>query len=432
MKLSGWGRYPVVEARSESFETEKELKAALEGPGALIPFGMGRSYGDSALADRVVSSRRFDKFLAFDPATGRLHCESGVRLAEIIDAFLPRGWFLSVTPGTRFISVGGAVAGDVHGKNHHKAGCFSSCVASFTLMLADGSTRTCSRNQNAGLFYATCGGMGLTGVILDVVLNLKRVKSAFIRETVVKCRNLAEVFDAFEAGAKISYSVAWIDCLAKGADIGRSVLMLGEHAESGRLALPAPPLVTLPAALPGFLLNRHSVALFNRRYYGSFPDRAEGRLTSLDRFFYPLDRIGRWNLIYGRRGFTQYQLVLPKASSADGLKQILGRIAEAGLGSFLGVLKLFGPENGNLLSFPMEGYTLALDFKIERRLFPFLDELDRVVVDHGGRLYLAKDVRMKAAVFRAGYPRWEKFRALRQQMGLDDKFRSLQSKRMRI
>jgi len=432
VKLSGWGRYPVVEARSESFETEKELMAALDGPGAVIPYGMGRSYGDSALAERVVSSRRCDKFLAFDPASGRLHCESGVSLSEIIDAFLPRGWFLSVTPGTRFISVGGAVASDVHGKNHHKAGCFSSCVESFTLMLADGSTRTCSRDQNAGLFYATCGGMGLTGVILDVVLYLQRVNSAFIRETVVKCRNLAEVFDAFEAGAEISYSVAWIDCLAKGAGIGRSVLMMGEHAESGILDPPPPPPLTLPFALPGFLLNRHTVALFNRRYYGSFPERAEGRLTPLDRFFYPLDRVGQWNLIYGRGGFTQYQVVFPKASSADGLKQILGRIADAGLGSFLGVLKLFGPENDNLLSFPMEGYTLALDFKIERRLFPFLDELDRVVVDHGGRLYLAKDVRMKTAVFRAGYPGWEKFRALRQEMALDDKFRSLQSKRMRI
>lgn len=259
--------------------------------------------------------------------------------------------------------------------------------------------------------------MGLTGVILDVVLNLRPIQSAFIRETVVKCQNLAEVFEAFESGADVSYSVAWIDCLAKGANIGRSVLMLGEHAESGSRCPPAPPAVTLPVPLPGFLLNRHSVALFNRYYYGSFPDRAAGRLTPLDRFFYPLDQIGQWNLMYGRRGFTQYQLVLPKASSANGLKQILGRIADAGLGSFLGVIKLFGPENENLLSFPMEGYTLALDFKIQRRLFSFLDELDRVVVDHGGRLYLTKDVRMKAEVFRAGYPRWEKFCTLRKKDG---------------
>ncbi len=432
MKLSGWGRYPVVEAEGEGFETRDELAALLKRPGRVIPFGRGRSYGDSALAGRVVFNRRFDKLLGFDPETGRLHCESGVTLEEIIDIFLPRGWFLPVTPGTRFITVGGAVASDVHGKNHHKVGCFTRFVDEFGLMGADGKEVRCSRSRNPELFRATCGGMGLTGVILDVALRLQPVQSALIRETVVRCPNLEAVFEAFERHAETSYSVAWIDCLAGGSRIGRSVLMLGEHAVAGRRRLDREPVRTVPVDFPGFCLNRYSVALFNRAYYRSHPKRVEGRLVPMDRFFYPLDRIGAWNRMYGRKGFTQYQLVLPKAAGRSGLTEILNRISGAGLGSFLGVLKLFGPENDNLLSFPMEGYTLALDFKIEKRLFAFLDELDRVVLDHGGRLYLTKDVRMGPAVFRRGYPRWRRFADVRRDRDPDAKFSSRQSERLRI
>jgi FAD/FMN-containing dehydrogenase len=432
VKISGWGRYPVIDAEGEGFETREELAALLGRPGRMIPYGRGRSYGDSALAERIVFNRRFDKLLGFDSETGLLHCESGMTLQEIIDIFLPRGWFLPVTPGTRFITVGGAVASDVHGKNHHKVGCFTRFVDEFGLMGADGRELRCSRSENPELFRATCGGMGLTGVILDVVLRLQPIQSAYIRETVLRCRNLDEVCEAFERHAETSYSVAWIDCLAKGSRVGRSVLMLGEHAAAGRRWLERDPVRTVPVDLPGFCLNRYSVALFNRAYYRSHPKRVEGRLVPMDRFFYPLDRIGAWNRMYGRKGFTQYQLVLPKADGRRGLTEILSRISEAGLGSFLGVLKLFGPENDNFLSFPMEGYTLALDFKIEKRLFAFLDELDRIVLDYGGRLYLTKDVRMEAAVFRRGYPRWRRFADLRRQMGLDTKFSSRQSERLRI
>ena len=432
MKLSGWGRYPVVEAEGEGFETRRELADLLGRTGRVIPFGQGRSYGDSALAARVVCNRRFDKMLGFDPETGLLRCESGVTLDEIIDVFLPRGWFLPVTPGTRFISVGGAVASDVHGKNHHKVGCFTRFVEAFGLMGGDGKEARCSRRENADLFRATCGGMGLTGVITDVSLRLQPVESAYIRETVVRCWNLSEVFEGFERHAETTYSVAWIDCLARGPNIGRSVLMLGEHAAAGKRTLPRQAPRTVPVDLPGFCLNRYTVALFNRAYYHAHPKRVEGRLVPMDRFFYPLDRIGAWNRMYGKKGFTQYQLVLPKASGQRGLTEILTRISKAGLGSFLGVLKLFGPENDNLLSFPMEGYTLALDFKIEKRLFDFLDELDRVVLDHGGRLYLTKDVRMSPEVFRKGYPRWPQFAAVRDAHHRRAKFASRQSERLGI
>ncbi len=431
MKLSGWGRYPIVNAQSMSFEAMEELPEILSQTGEFIVHAMGRSYGDSALNRQVIATRRYNKLIGFDPQNGMVTCESGVTLAELIDIFLPRGWFLSVTPGTKLISVGGAVAGDVHGKNHHTAGCFSSCVESFELMIADGRVLSCSRTENRELFLATCGGMGLTGIILTVRLKLKPVKSAYIRETIVRCRNLEEVFGAFQQHRSTTYSVAWIDCLAKGPHMGRSILMLGENADTGRRRLPKARRMSIPVDFPGSCLNRYTIRLFNELYYRSHPSYVENRLVPLEPFFYPLDQIANWNRMYGRGGFTQYQLVLPLNASFEGLTEILTRIAETGLGSFLAVLKLFGPENDNYLSFPMEGYTLALDFKIEKRLFPFLDELDRIVLCHGGRLYLTKDVRMQPEIFQQGYPRHQRFAALRARYGLG-KFNSLQSKRLGV
>jgi FAD/FMN-containing dehydrogenase len=432
MRLTSWGRYPQIEASGELFETSDQLKRQIDGAGDVIAYGMGRSYGDSALNQRVVFSRRFNKILHFDAEQGLVACESGVSLQELISVFLPRGWFLSVTPGTRLISVGGAIASDVHGKNHHVAGCFSSCVDSFELMLPDGSIVLCSREKNKRLFRATCGGMGLTGIILTAVIRLQKVKSAYIRETVKRCQNLEEIFHRFEEYKELPYSVAWIDCLESGDKVGRSVLMAGDHADTGSLDIELPRPVSVPMDFPRFSLNRYSVKLFNRFYYHTRPTAVENRLVRLDPFFYPLDSIGHWNRIYGKGGFTQYQLVLPKKASYEGLKLILSRIARQGLGSFLAVLKLCGPANNNDLSFPMEGYSLALDLKIEKKLFPFLDELDRMVMDFGGRLYLTKDVRMSKEVFRKGYPSWEAFAELRETMGMKTKFNSLQSRRLEV
>lgn len=432
MKLTGWGKYPCIQAKGSSFENPVELVHYLKEPGDTIVYGMGRSYGDSALNERVIFSRRFDKILDFNPQDGIITCESGVTLAEIVEVFLPRGWFLYVAPGTKFISVGGAIASDVHGKNHHKAGCFSECVHSFDLMLPNGKVVHCSREKNREFFLATCGGMGLTGIILTATIKLQPIQGSYIRETIIRCQNLEEIFSLFEEYRLSTYSVAWIDCFAKGENIGRSILMLGEHANTGRLNLPAVKPLSIPINLPGFCLNKYSVSLFNHLYYQTTPSFVRGRLVPLDSFFYPLDKIGHWNRMYGRRGFTQYQLVLPKDASFEGLQAILKRIASAGLGSFLGVLKLFGPQNDNYLSFPMEGYTLALDFKIQTKLFSFLDELDRIVLDHGGRLYLTKDARMTREVFIRGYPKWKQFAELRRKLGTEVKFNSLQSKRLGV
>lgn len=426
MKLTAWGRFPVIEA------TAVPLREVLPGPlrrGPLIAYGNGRSYGDSALAPRIVPMLRCNRLLEFDPATGRLRCEAGVLLAEILELFVPRGWFLKVTPGTKLITVGGAIASDVHGKNHHVAGCFSECVESLRLLLADGSQVVCSRRQHADLFHATCGGMGLTGIILEATFFLQSIPSARIDQITIKNDGLDATLAAFETYRESPYSVAWIDCLARGARMGRSLLMVGDFAAAGGDYRPARRL-SVPCDCPSFLLNRFSVRAFNQLYYGRIKTPVERRQVAIDSFFYPLDAIDRWNRIYGRGGFTQYQFILPKAAGATGLREILGRIAASGKGSFLAVLKLYGPANANYLSFPLEGYSLALDFKIEPDLFPLLDRLDEVVLACGGRIYLTKDVRVGRETFARGYPDLERFLQVREAYRLKDVFQSLQAQRL--
>lgn len=432
MDLAGWGKYPRIQAKTYSFESPDELRTCLKNDQSCIVYAKGRGYGDCALSPKVIFTHRFDNILDFDPQTGIVTCESGVSLAELIEVFLPRGWFFPITPGTKFISIGGAIASDVHGKNHHNAGCFSECLLSFDLMLPEGKIISCSRKKNKELFRATCGGMGLTGVILTATFRMQDTKSGYIRETILRARNLQEIFALFEDYQSATYSVAWIDCLAKGTSMGRSLLMLGEPADTGSLELSKSKVVSLPIDLPGLTLSKYSLSLFNHFYYWRKSVPLTDRLVPLAKFFYPLDAIHHWNRLYGSKGFTQYQLVLPKEASFKGLEKILSRIAQSGLPSFLGVLKLFGPKNDNYLSFPMEGYSLALDFPIKAKLFPFLDELDSIVTDHGGRLYLAKDVRMSKKIFRKGYPRWQKFSELREKQDMIQTFNSLQSNRLGI
>jgi decaprenylphospho-beta-D-ribofuranose 2-oxidase len=432
MKLSGWGRFPRIDAQCCAFETQERLHKCLQKGGDCIAHGLGRSYGDSSLNDRIILTSRFDKILGFDEANGIVTCESGVSLADIIDAFLPRGWFLGITPGTKFVTVGGAIASDVHGKNHHKVGCFSSCVESFELMVPSGEILRCSKEDNRELFLATCGGMGLTGVILSAEILLKRVGGAYVKRRVIKAECLEEVLELFEQYADCGYSVAWVDCLATGKNTGRSLLVLGEHANDGVFAIPEKKRFSAPFEFPGFVVNKYSLFLFNTLCFHLIGKRGTEDIITFDRFFYPLDTIHNWNRIYGSKGFTQYQLVIPKEKGFEGLVKILDRVSDSGLGSFLAVLKLFGAENGNYLSFPMEGYTLALDFKIEPKLFPVLDALDKIVLKYGGRIYLAKDVRLTPEIFEQGYRGHNEFRKVRMGYGLEKKFQSMQSKRLRL
>ncbi len=430
MNLNSWGMYPKIKSKIYTFQTKDELKNKLQEDKSYIAFGNGRSYGDSALNENIIYTKSYNYFLDFCEETGLLHCQAGVILSEIIETFVPKGWFLKVTPGTKLITIGGAIASDVHGKNHHIEGCFSECVEEMSLMLADGSIETCKKGDE--LFKATCGGMGLTGVILDAKITLKKINSQFINQTTIKTKNLKETFEAFEKYAHLPYSVAWIDCLAKDENIGKSLLMVGDFADCGKLDFKEKKKINIPFIFPSFALNSFSVKAFNWLYYKKAPNGESKQKVDIDTFFYPLDSINNWNRIYGKGGFTQYQFILPKENSFDGLKEILEKISNSGKGSFLAVLKLYGKENKNYLSFPMSGYSLALDFKIEKGLFELLDSLDEIVVKYGGRIYLTKDVRIKKEVFEKGYENIEKFREFRKKFGMSEKFASLQSKRVGI
>lgn len=432
MKISGWGRYPKIDTKKFYPFSHTDLAQTINNFNDIIPYAMGRSYGDSALGDNVIFTQNLNMMMDFDETTGILTCEAGVTLSEIIDSFLPRGWFLLTTPGTKHISVGGAIASDVHGKNHHSAGCFSSCVIFFDIITGDGQILRCSKTENPDLFHATCGGMGLTGIIIRASIQLKKVDSCFIEQRTIKSENLLETLELFDEYSDVTYSVAWIDCLSKGDSQGRSLLMVGEHAEDHQLHPKKSLKLSVPFDFPGFSLNKYTVSAFNMLYYNKALKKVSDSITSIDSFFYPLDAINNWNRIYGKNGFLQYQFVIPKEAGFEGLTKILTEISNSGLGSFLTVLKLFGKENDNYLSFPMEGYTLALDFKVEKKLFPLLEKLDKLVLDYGGRLYLTKDSRMDKNIFETGYPGLESFIDVRNKYNLKSKFNSLQSKRLGI
>ncbi|BAF72471.1 FAD-binding oxidoreductase [Sulfurovum sp. NBC37-1] len=429
---TAWGMYPQIECRHFKFDKEQTLRKIIIEQNCIIPYGNGRSYGDSALSENIIDVRQKDYFINFDEKTGLLHVQAGVLLSEILEHFVPRGWFLKVTPGTKLITVGGAIASDVHGKNHHVEGCFSKCVKEFTIMLADGEVVTCTKEQTPDLWKATCGGQGLTGIILETKLTLKRINSQYINQTTIKTRNLKETFEAFEEYSHMPYSVAWIDCLAKGDEVGKCLLMVGDFRDDGKLDYRLKPQKSIPFNFPSFALNNLSVRAFNWLYYGKVKEKISIQTVDIDTFFYPLDAIGHWNRIYGNNGFTQYQFILPKETSYEGLEEILTAISNSGKGSFLAVLKLYGKANENWLSFPMEGYSLALDFKIEKGLFELLDHLDEIVLKYKGRIYLTKDARVSKDTFEQGYADIEKFRQFRKENGMVSKFQSLQSKRVEI
>lgn len=439
-KLSNWSNYPVVKARVWPFQYQSELQELVQQTASLIARGNGRCYGDASLGPDVISTMQYNHIYSFDEQEGIICCEAGVTLDDLLRVIVPKGWFLPVTPGTKFITVGGAVASDVHGKNHHKDGAFSRHVLEMDLVDAEGKVISCSPQKNTDLFWASCGGMGLTGVISRVTFRLKKIESSYIRQKSVKARNIDEIFRLFEESESYTYSVAWIDCLQKGKDLGRSVLMLGEHASLAALDskkkkdpfyIPQGGKLSIPLNLPSFTLNSLSIQAFNFAYYHKQLSTQKEGLVHYEPFFYPLDSILHWNRMYGKPGFLQYQFVLPMEQSREGLVKILQRISDKKMGSFLAVLKLFG-EQDSLISFPTRGYTLALDFPLRDGLLPFLDELDDIVLQYGGRIYLSKDARMKPELFWKGYPGAKKFQTIVKQYNPDAKFNSMQARRLHI
>jgi L-gulonolactone oxidase len=419
-RIVSWGRvhrYAHQVARpSFADELTDLIRANRRGNRPVLGIGYGRSYGDSGLNQdaALIDMTRLDRLISFDPATGLLHAEAGMSLAQVIAFALPRGFFLPVTPGTRFVSLAGAVANDVHGKNHHKFGTFGRWVRRIGLLRSDGTRLELTPDERSGLFAATIGGLGLTGLITDVALELRPVPSAWLDTDTTAFGNLDEFFslEATKTGGN-EYSVAWIDCLARGAALGRGLFTTANHAaDNGLVARERSKGPTFPVDLPGFALNRLSIGAFNALYYGIGRMNAGRRRQTFGPFFYPLDRIGRWNRMYGKRGMYQFQSVVPPEAANDATAAMLKAISAAGQGSFLVVLKTFGslPSPG-LLSFPMAGTTLALDFPNRgEATMRLLDRLDAIVREARGRLYPAKDGRFPPAMFRDGYPALERFR----------------------
>lgn len=427
--VTGWGRTAPTSARVLRPGTYEEAVAAVrgaDGRGA-IARGLGRAYGDAAqnAGGAVLDMTGLDRIHEIDAVNGLVVCDAGVSLHRLMEVLLPLGWFVPVTPGTRYVTVGGAIGADIHGKNHHGSGSFSRHVHALELLTGDGETRLVTPEEEPGLFWATAGGMGLTGIILAATIQLLPVETSLMTVDTERALDLDDLMSRLtESDQHYRYSVAWIDLLARGAKTGRAVLTRGDHApldalptrsrvRGAPLAFRPGRLPAAPRFLPEGLLGRTSVGLFNEFWYRRAPRERRGELQRLSAFFHPLDGLPHWNRIYGRGGFVQYQFVVGYGQE-EALRRIVGRIGARGCPSFLAVLKRFGEGDPGWLSFPMAGWTLALDIPAGLPgLGAFLDELDEEVADAGGRVYLAKDSRLRPELLRRMYPRLDDFRTLR-------------------
>jgi FAD/FMN-containing dehydrogenase len=379
----------------------------------VLPYGKGRSYGDVCLNDGgiLLDTSHLNRFLNFNETTGVLCCEAGVTLSEILKVFVPRGWFLPVTPGTQFVTVGGAIANDVHGKNHHQVGTFGCHVLKFELLRSNGERSICSLKENPDLFRATIGGLGLTGLILWAEFRMRHIPGSSIEMETVRFENLDEFFTlSDESEKKYEFSVSWVDCLSKGRSLGRGLFMRGNFAESSNCSTPDLS-IRIPVDAPGFLMNPLTVRIFNELYYRKQRSKIAKKKVHYQKFFYPLDAVLEWNRIYGREGFFQYQCAVPFIKNDPPIRDIFERIAASGMGSFLAVLKTCGDiASPGLMSFPRKGVTLALDFPNHgNRILELLESLDSVVRSCGGAVNPAKDARVSPESFSHFYPQWKTF-----------------------
>nr|WP_204262176.1 FAD-binding oxidoreductase [Blastococcus saxobsidens] len=427
--MTGWGRTAATPATVVPVRTADDAAAVLRAatPRGVVARGLARSYNDAAqnAGGHVLDMTSADRVLDVDLATGEIEVEAGISLDRLMDLLVPLGLFVPVTPGTRYVTVGGAVAADIHGKNHHVAGTFSEHVVHLDLLTADGEVRRIGPDSDPELFWATAGGMGLTGVILRARVRMTRIESSRILVDTDRTPDLDSLLSLLAGTDHLyDYSVAWIDCVARGTRMGRSVLTRGRFARRGELpqAQQADPLryagsvkLGAPDLFPPGLLNPATVAAFNEVWYRKSPRRKRDQLQSIGAFFHPLDGVRNWNRVYGPRGFVQYQFVVPDGGE-ETMRRALERISRSGHASFLAVLKRFGAGNPGMLSFPMPGWTLALDIPVVGGLAALLDELDELVADAGGRVYLAKDPRVRPEVFERMYPRLEAFRDVRRRV----------------
>jgi len=413
--LTSWGRVLRIEQKVLTFASRFDSLPD-SSSGSLLPYGNGRSYGDSCLnaGGIALKTAALDRFIAFDPATGILRCESGVLLAEILRLVVPQGWFLSVTPGTRFVTVGGAIANDVHGKNHHITGTFGCHVHQFELLRSDGQHLICSRTENFDYFTATIGGLGLTGLITRAEIQLRRISNPWIDLETIRYESVDEFLALCEESDRdYEYTVSWVDCASKGNSLGRGLFMRGNHAPAGvERGQYLSKSRTFPFVPPVSMVNALSLKAFNTAYYHKQFRKKTRQLQHYEPFFYPLDGLLEWNRMYGPGGFYQYQCVIPVEYGKEAISELLKEIAQSGMGSFLAVLKVCGSiASPGMLSFPMAGVSLALDFPNQGdKTHQMFSRLDSIVSSAGGRLYPAKDGRMPGSLFRSGYPRHQAFK----------------------
>ena len=438
-EISGWGRYPRANCNIYEPSTYEQIIDLFDTP--LIARGMGRSYGDSSLQPiKTVVTKNLNKILYFNNEKGLITVQSGINVLELIDYILPKGWFIPVSAGTKYVSIGGMVASDVHGKNHHKDGSFGNFVKKIKLINSEKQLIECSPTKNSILFWKTIGGMGLTGVILEVTFSLLLVETSYIKNEITATRNLQETMQEFEFINSSKYVVAWIDCTTKGKNFGKSIVFKGEHVRkdefpektiSEKITIINKKKIKIPFVFPSWVLSPFTIKIFNFLYY-LINSNKKTSFVDYDTFFYPLDAIENWNLIYGTKGFIQYQFVIPKDKSFDGLTKILKIFNKNKIYPFLTVLKLMGSKNKGALSFPMKGYTLACDFPINKNLFKMLDEIDLLLINYNGRVYLSKDSRISKKSFNLMYADEIKSFNLNADLKTKNKFSSLQSERLDI
>ena len=413
--FESWGRYPKLAAEIAPIYWTTDFPLRRPPLSKMLAVGMGRSYGDSCLLENgtLVAARGLDRFLSFNHETGLLRCEAGVTLAEILEFAVPRGWFLPVTPGTKYVTIAGAIANDIHGKNHHVAGTFGSHVPSFELVRSTGERFECSLRENPSWYKATIGGLGLTGLITWAEVQLRPIVSRKIKYEGIKFVGIDEFVALSRASQHIEYTVAWIDCVSTGKNFCRGIFMQGDHSEVPDLLPTSPePKLSLPFDLPGFMLNSLTVGMFNTAYYNKQLGKRKTALVDYEPFFYPLDSLLHWNRGYGKQGLLQFQCALPwEAGQQFGIIEIMKALTQSGLASFLAVIKVFGDAGSpGMMSFPRPGITLALDFPVRGELsFSLCERLAAITAEHGGRMYPAKDARMSAAHFQQFYPQWQDF-----------------------
>ncbi len=438
VEISGWGRSIREKCNLVEFKPSNIKNIFKEKK--FIARGMGRSYGDSSLQRKqTINMVNHRQIIFFDKIKGILTVESGISINDVINRIIPQGFFMPVTPGSKFVTIGGMVASNVHGKNHHLDGGFSNFIISFVLLSNNGKKKTCSPSKNKDLFYATIGGMGLTGIILEVKFSLLKIETNLINQKIIPTKDLKETMKVFSENSKMKYSVAWIDCLARKKKLGRSIIFLGEHLTSEQLKKSRSNyeysksdrnILSIPFQMPSIILNNFTIRIFNFFYYHINKNKIPSTV-GIDKFFYPLDKIRNWNLIYGKKGFLQYQFVIPLNKSYEGITEILQILERHKTYPFLTVLKQFKRKDIGILSFPIKGYTLALDFPITSKIYEVLDKLDDIVIKHKGRIYLTKDSRIPSSKFHLMYKKDIK-KFLNNKFMKNRKFNSHQSERLGI